>query len=380
MSSSLFVRSQVWICFFSYWSLLMSNMQTPGGRVIPSVALWINFGLWGDRRKCSVCVSAIALESHFCTFLLFLSGWLANWDFWPLKSRWPMTLVFLQASYSWQAFLSALTSLGSGSEPTWGMPGLVWCAVNDSSRFYSGGGEQAVATLRKQGDLQRMLGSDSLDNQDGRGSKNSIVFMLLPGWYPIQHFLLVQVWILILTSLFTFLIFLLRGNAFRRQKFKYVQTMNTQTECKKNHVKKGTLPHAMKLCKSSHVQKRLLNLGLLPVFWESSTHILPWEGKNNCSVQVLYLREGRFLLTYPGSSGSWTNTLGCISLKGLSETTYPIALWYLGPWGARKSAGCHILTRTSCRGFIWLRDGREQLAQLVVGREQATRGMDLNAG
>lgn len=166
MSSSLFVRSQVWICFFSYWSLLMSNIQTPGWRVIPSVALWVNFGLWGDRRKCSmcVCVSAIALESHFCTFLLFLSGWLANWDFWPLKSWWPMTLVFLKASYSWQAFLSALTSRGSGSEPTWGMPGLVWCAVNDSSPFYSGGGERAVATLRKQGDLQRMLGSDSLDN------------------------------------------------------------------------------------------------------------------------------------------------------------------------------------------------------------------------
>lgn len=51
--------------------------------------------------------------------------------------------------------------------------------------------------------------------------------------------------------------------------------MNTETEWKKNYVKKGTLPHAMKLCKSSHVQKHLLNLGLLPLFWESTTHILP---------------------------------------------------------------------------------------------------------
>lgn len=78
--SSLFVSNhQFRICISFSQSLLASNVQTPGWRVVPFIALRVNVGLGGGRLKPAnapcVCLSNTAHKSLFCTFPS-LSVWL----------------------------------------------------------------------------------------------------------------------------------------------------------------------------------------------------------------------------------------------------------------------------------------------------------------
>lgn len=159
------------ICSSFSQGLLASNIQTLGWRVVPFVALWVNFGLGGGRLKPAnaqcACLSNTAHKGLFCAFPS-LSVWLTcKMRLLAFEITITNDLAFLKVLYSWWAFLLALAALKAWLCPRRGWL-VSWCDVGSEIPPYSGGGS-AVATLRKQGGLWRLLVFDSLDNGSWRG-------------------------------------------------------------------------------------------------------------------------------------------------------------------------------------------------------------------
>lgn len=92
--SSLFVSNhQFWICISFSQNLLAFNVQTPGWRVVPFIALWVNSDLGGGRLKPasapSVCVCLIKVCLHFPLSLCLANLWIETFGPWNHDNQWP---------------------------------------------------------------------------------------------------------------------------------------------------------------------------------------------------------------------------------------------------------------------------------------------------
>lgn len=132
------------ICISFSQSLLASNIQTPGWRVVPFVVLWVNFGLGGGRLKPAnapcACLSNTAHKGLFCDFPS-LSVWLTcKMRLLAFEITITNDLALLKVLYSWWTFLLALTALKAWLCPRGGWL-VLWCDVGSEIPPYSGGGE-----------------------------------------------------------------------------------------------------------------------------------------------------------------------------------------------------------------------------------------------